>query len=137
MDLRMEEELPHGISLYGPALWRLLHSYATTYHPRQKNTFIMLMKNSIELMPCGQCKVEAVKELNNLIKSDALENNLKLFKWMYDYHDRINKYVNESFPYATPKISPPYENIKKMYFESLGIRQDIAYGDKNYYTHEL
>jgi hypothetical protein len=68
------------------------------------------------------CKKHALSNFDKFPIDAALNNRDDLFFWTYSFHDMVNKQINEANknkPGYTPKISPPYNEVKKMYMDAL------------------
>lgn len=105
----------HGINtkFWGPCFWRALHSFAAAYRPEQvvRQAFKQFVYSLIGVIPCKGCRDHFRKNLHQLpLTDDFLQNNNTLFLWTYLLHDLVNKQLN--------KVSPPFETIKQLYFDS-------------------
>lgn len=97
----------------GPATWMMLHSMAATYEPSQKESFTQLITGIQNNFPCKRCRDNFIKHLKELPLHNYLGNRDELFLWTYLMHDKVNQLKHVK--------SPPLQNVKKYYFESLGI----------------
>lgn len=98
----------------GPATWVAIHSAAATYTPSKKNGFIKLIQGVAETFPCERCQRNFAKHLRELPLGNYLKNKDELFLWTYLMHDKVNQLKRVK--------SPAYKDVKKYYFESLGVK---------------
>lgn len=103
----------------GPAGWVFLHSAAASYEPSMANGFKMLINGFVITFPCERCRGNLVKHLKELPLDKYLGNRDELFLWTYLMHDKVNKLKH--VVYSGGQSSPPFEEIKKYYFESLNL----------------
>lgn len=98
----------------GPAGWVVIHSAAATYDPKtMRQGFINLIDGFVNTFPCPRCRDNLRKHLRELPLQNYLDNRDELFMWTYLMHDKVNKLKHEK--------SPPLQEVKKLYFESLNI----------------
>lgn len=96
-------------NVWGPSMWRMIHSFAATYDIKNKNYFKQFIYSLPGLIPCPNCKNRLLTVLNILpLNDNHLENNRNLFLWTYYLHDIINKQLG--------KVSPDYERVRAFYF---------------------
>ena len=107
----------NSTKFWGPSLWKVIHSFAVKYQPRQKKEFKSFVENNLPtLVPCEKCCEHLKQNLKKLPLNDYLENNHTLFLWTYYLHDLVNRQLG--------KKSPPFDKVKKAYFDSLGVQCD-------------
>lgn len=97
----------------GPAWWVTLHSAATTYTPEQRSGFLALIRGTAETFPCPKCRENFKKHLLELPVEKYLGNRDEAFLWTYLMHDKVNQLKRVK--------SPPLQDVKRYYFESLGV----------------
>lgn len=99
---------------WGPCCWKTIHSFAAKYTPSQKDAFVSFMHLLSELLPCHECRLHLRENLQRFpLTASHLHNRDTLFRWTYLLHDMVNRQLG--------KISPPYPNIKKAYFDGVGV----------------
>lgn len=111
-----------GTEFSGPPLWRTLHIICAAYQPGYASDVKTFVVTLSRLLEC-QCKDCANHFKRNLIEypiDSYLSNNEDLFFWSYLLHDIVNIHYNKTHPGEPPKISPPYEDCKKEYFDGVG-----------------
>jgi len=101
-----------GKKFWGPALWKTIHCFAASYTPDKKNSFKKFMFELQYLIPCEECKMHYINNLETFKMDNYMTNNHQLFLWSYLLHDIVNKQLG--------KHSPPYELVKIIYFKGLG-----------------
>jgi hypothetical protein len=107
-------------NFFGRALWRTIHSVATTYVPSMRDHFSAFMNALARYFPFND--IDVVSLINEMPFEKYLSNRDDLLFWTYKFHDAINKRLNVL--QKTGKISPDYNAIKKEYVS-------ILTGDKN------
>ncbi len=107
----------NSTKFWGPSLWKVIHSFAVTYQPSQKTAIKHFIEKTLTtLIPCAKCREHLKSNLKRLPLNDYLENNDTLFLWTYYLHDLVNRQLK--------KKSPPYDMVKRAYFDSLGVKCD-------------
>lgn len=108
---------------FGPSAWCTLHSFAATYEPSRREDFKMFITSFVRLLPCEKCRKHAIKNLEDFPVEQALDSRDKLFFWTYAFHDFVNKQINadnkKNGRNIPEKISPPFPDVQKMYYDSL------------------
>ena len=104
-------------SVWGPSLWHTLHviSFNFPVNPTKKEKkyykkYILLLRH---ILPCGICR----KNLKTNLKDCPLTNNdLKsrhhFSKWMYEFHEHINKMLNKKSGLSYQDVKDRYENFR-------------------------
>lgn len=100
----------------GPAGWVTLHSAAAAYEPWQAKGFKMLVEGFANTFPCPRCREHFRKHLKEIPLEKYLGNRDEVFLWTYLMHDKVNKIKRVK--------SPPLEQVKRYYFESLNLNCD-------------
>jgi len=96
--------------IWKKCFWRTIHSFAASYRvkPEVKSAFKQFIYSLIGLIPQPE-SMQYATALNRVPLTDEyLKDAHNLFLWSYLIHDLVNK--------ETGKSSPPFEEIKKMYF---------------------
>ncbi len=98
-------------SCWGSGAWVLIHSIAYAYNPQiDKENYFNFFSNLGSVLPCEECRVHYSQNLNKQELVVALDSNEKLFKWVYDLHNKVN--LQTGVPQAK---WPSYEFIKERY----------------------
>jgi hypothetical protein len=102
-----------GKDFAGPSGWNDLHCKATTYTPDKEKYALMLVNEVIpNLFSCAVCRTHWSQLIKEMPVEPYLGNNHDFFFWTYLAHDYVNQQVG--------KVSPPYLEVKTMYFKALG-----------------
>ncbi len=123
-----ENHLPdkRGKKFWGERFWDVFHEMCAVYQPQNAHHFKQMITAFPYLLPCGSCGEHFRKNLQTFPPDAYMRNNHELFFWSYVIHDVVNKQINEenskrgSTIDAAPKISPPFEVVKRYYFVGLG-----------------
>jgi hypothetical protein len=96
---------------WGPFLWGFIHSIAYVYNPlTDKEKYYDFFSNMGFILPCDECRIHYVQNLNKQELMIALQSNENLFKWTYDLHNKVNLQT------GVPESKwPSYESVKQRY----------------------
>ena len=108
-----------GRDFWGPPMWTTIHSLAATLHPNNADAFKRFLFALTELLPCDFCRKNLLKKLQDYPPEPYLRNNHDAFYYTYILHDLANQHISKWHP-DTPKISPPFDDVKAFYFSALG-----------------
>lgn len=98
---------------WGPHLWKYLHYSSSTYptnpSPQEIHDMVEWLKCLHVTIPCGKCKYHFKQyiEQNNDKLYDICSCRDKLFKFLVDIHNKVNKRNNK------PELT--YEEAKNLY----------------------
>lgn len=106
-----------GKCFWGPPAWTTLHSIAVTYEPQHAESFKMLITSLLNLLCCIECRTNLRNNLRALPIDRYLGSNESLFYWTYLLHDKVNREISKK--YNIEKKSPPYEYVRKYYFDKV------------------
>lgn len=115
----MEPSKQKGRAFWGPPQWHSIHSIAATYTPQKARYFRSFMEALSHLLSCDECCVHLQQNLISFPMDPYLGNNHDVFFWTYMLHDAVNMQHNKHKPNETPKYSPPFDEVKKWYFNAL------------------
>lgn len=102
------------MDFWAPASWKTIHCLAAGYRSHQAQDFINFMYSFTKCLCCEKCCENAIGEMKAIPLEDKyLKNNENLFLWTYLLHDAVNRRLG--------KTSPPYEEVKSIYFKRLGM----------------
>lgn len=108
-----------GKDFWGEPAWILIHSIATTYQPEKAQAFKKFMEALSELLPCEVCQQNLKHKLQTTPPDQYLKNNHDCFFWTYMIHDLVNQSSNKDPRAGTPRQSPQYDDVKRLYFTAL------------------
>lgn len=92
---------------WGPSAWATLHVLCMCYESTKSEIFLRCIYSFMKLLVCIICSTHAQSLLQTLPLKNYLQNRDSVFKWSYDFHDKVNKRLN--------KKSPPYEYVYNFY----------------------
>jgi len=97
----------------GAAQWLALHAYAAAYIPSRvtKKAAKDYVNAIAKLFPCKSCQGHFQKFLDKNNIDHYLDSPDRFFLWTYMAHDGATR--------AKGEVSPPYNETKRFYFESL------------------
>ena len=108
-----------GKDFWGPHIWHTIHILALTLKPGDGRYFVQFLESLTHLLPCEECRENLRKKLVELPPERYVTNNYDAFHYTYMLHDKANKHIS-SMPGAPLKVSPAFEEVKRMYITSLG-----------------
>lgn len=111
--------MSEGKNFWGPPIWTSIHVAAASLEPENAKYFVLLLKSWVHLLPCNYCRNNLQKKLDMFPPEPYLRNNHDAFFYSYLIHDLANKHITKYHP-ETPKISPPFDEVKSFYFKKLG-----------------
>lgn len=98
---------------FGPSGWQLLHLIAHQ-RPKEAEALMMTLK---DILPCKFCRESTAAFLHEDPPKQPLT------KWIYDFHNRVNKKLRdqcrEDPRVICPPADPSFEEVKKHYDELL------------------
>jgi hypothetical protein len=104
-------------AVWGPSLWHYLHTmsfnypvYPTNEDEKNYKKFIMSLK---KVLPCKFCRINMVKNLKAVpLNKKALKNRANFSKWMFNFHEHVNKMLNKKSGLTYCKIRERYEHFR-------------------------
>jgi hypothetical protein len=101
-------------SIWGPSLWRVLHSFAfslnyekdQSVYSKKKQELLHFIESLQLLLPCEECRLH-FQEYIQLHNPKKAQN---LAYWTFDLHNSVNQRIGK------PQFS--YEDVSKMYEDS-------------------
>jgi hypothetical protein len=104
-------------SVWGPSLWHYLHTMSFNYpispnnaEKKQYKNFIMSLKH---VLPCKYCRINMKKNLKAVpLNNKALKNRTNFSKWMFCFHEHINKMLNKRSGLKYCQIRERYEHFR-------------------------
>ena len=100
--------------IWGPPLWHFLHTMSFNYPVNPSDTDKENYKNYImsmgKILPCKYCRDNFKDNIKNvpLYKNGALKNRENFSKWMFDFHNEVNKQLGKP-------IHKNYNEVRDMY----------------------
>lgn len=112
----------YGKDFFGPSEWHSIHCAAMMYDPSRRESFKVMIESRFENLACRKCSAHALKNLKIAPIDPYLSSYKDVFFWSYMFHDLVNKQINEENKddvTYTKKVSPPYEQVWKLYYDAL------------------
>jgi hypothetical protein len=112
-----------GRDFWGPAFWKAIHCASASYRPDEYKKFKGFVESLSGVLPCDECREHLALNLKSYPMDNYLLSNHDMFFWSYILHDAVNKQVNLARGYDEDhpkyKKSPPYQDVKALYFGAL------------------
>jgi hypothetical protein len=104
-------------SVWGPSLWHYLHTMSFNYpvkptkqDKKSYKAFIINLKN---VLPCGYCRINFVKNLKSVpLRATDLKNRCNFSKWMFRLHEHINKMLGKKSNLTFVQVQERYEHFR-------------------------
>jgi hypothetical protein len=101
------------VTVWGPSMWHSLHTLSFNYpvHPTEddKQHYMDFILNLQNVLPCGKCRKNLIKNLKKLpLTMASMENRETFSKYIYNLHEVINKMLHK-------KSNLTYENVRERY----------------------
>lgn len=102
---------------WGPALWHSLHTISFNYpvepSEEQKKNYYDYFLSLQHILPCKYCRDNFKKNLEILpLTSEVLKNRHNLSKWLYDFHNVVNKNLGKEITLTYEEVRDRYENFR-------------------------
>jgi len=104
-------------SVWGPSLWHYLHTMSFNYPVKptkqDKKSYKKFILNLKNVLPCGYCRLNFVKNLKSVpLRPKDLENRCNFSKWMFRLHERINKMLGKKSNLTFARVQERYEHFR-------------------------
>jgi hypothetical protein len=120
-----ETKLPSDPKIIGPGTWFTIHTMAMACGDIEACTyFIQFVKVIIDSFPCNQCRLHALKFLQEnppeeyIDEFNDLGEQIGMFKWTWVFHNNANKLTGK------PLLS--YSEAWRLYSEQSLCRGDCS-----------
>jgi hypothetical protein len=108
-----------GKAFWGEPYWITIHCACAAYLPERKREYLTFFSVLPFLLPCEECAAHLVENLKKISPEQYMSSNHDLFFWSYIIHDQVNRDHNIHKPDEPAKSSPPFEDVKNIYFRAL------------------
>lgn len=110
-------------SIWGPPLWHVLHTISFNYPKRptaeQKRSYREFVNNLQNILPCGKCRANLPKNLEEVPLTDyALRSRRQFSRWMYRLHEQVNKMLGKRSGLTYEDVAQRYENFRARCIEA-------------------
>ena len=108
-------------SVWGPALWHVLHTISFNYPvkptTKQKKNYKAFLKSLENVLPCKFCRMNFKKNCKSVAKGklfcDSVFKNRKNFsKFIYDLHCEVNKALGKRKCETYTQVRDKYEHFR-------------------------
>lgn len=104
-------------TVWGPSLWHFLHTMSFNYpvkptrkHKKEYKNFIMSLG---KILPCRHCRENYPNNLKSIpLAKSALKNRHNFSKWMYNFHEEVNKMLKKKSGLTFKQVRNRYENFR-------------------------
>ena len=104
-------------TVWGPSIWHFLHTMSFNYpvkptikHKKDYKKFIMSLG---KILPCRHCRENFPKNLKSIpLTESALKNRHNFSKWMYNFHEQVNKMLKKKSGLTFKQVRNRYENFR-------------------------
>tara|TARA_B100001093_G_C26841783_1_gene1020889 strand:+ start:195 stop:791 length:597 start_codon:yes stop_codon:yes gene_type:complete len=104
-------------SVWGPPMWHFLHTMSFNYpveptkdEKKHYKEFILSLKH---VLPCKYCRMNIKNNLKSIpLNDNALKNRGNFSKWMYNFHEHINKMLNKKSGLTYEEVRERYEHFR-------------------------
>tara|TARA_B100001094_G_C18177830_1_gene798953 strand:- start:1752 stop:2282 length:531 start_codon:yes stop_codon:yes gene_type:complete len=103
--------------IWGPPLWHFLHTMSFNYpvNPtdKDKEYYRNFIKSMGKILPCKYCRDNYKINLKNVpINQTALKNRENFSKWMFNFHNEINKQLKKPIHKNYNEVRDLYETFR-------------------------
>jgi len=104
-------------TVWGPSIWHFLHTMSFNYPVKptreQKKHYKNFIMSLGKILPCRHCRDNFPKNLKSVpITNNVLKNRHNFSKWMYDFHEQVNKMLKKKSGLSFNKVRNRYENFR-------------------------
>ena len=111
-------------SVWGPGMWHVLHTMSFTYpvsptedQKRNYRDFVLNLKN---VLPCGKCRKNLVKNFKKLpFLARHMESRGTFSRYIYDLHEIIKKMLKKKSGLSYEEVRERYEHFRSRCIKSL------------------
>ena len=106
-------------SVWGPSLWHTLHTisfnYPTNPSEEDKKNYYSFYKNISNVLPCRFCRDnfrENLRKPELKLSKSVLKNRESLSKWVYNFHEQVNKNLGKDSKLSYSDVRERYEHFR-------------------------
>ena len=103
--------------IWGPPLWHFLHTMSFNYPVKptieDKNKYKEFILSMGKILPCKYCRDNFKNNLKNTpLNNKSLKNRENFSRWMFDFHNEVNKNLNKPIHKNYNKVRDIYETFR-------------------------
>lgn len=104
-------------TVWGPSLWHYLHIISFNYPARptkvQKKKYREFIMNLKYTLPCKYCRDNLKNNLkDHPLTAKSLKNRENFSKWMFTFHEHINKMLGKTSGLTYHEVRERYEHFR-------------------------
>ena len=104
-------------TVWGPSIWHFLHTMSFNYPVKptreQKKHYKDFIMSLGKILPCKHCRNNFPKNLKSVpITNNVVKNRHNFSKWMYDFHEQVNKMLKKKSGLTFKQVRNRYENFR-------------------------
>lgn len=104
-------------SVWGPPLWHYLHTMSFNYpvEPtnKQKEKYRCFVLNLKNVLPCGKCRKNLLKNFKKLpLEMKHMKNRETFSKYVFDLHELVNTMLNKKSGLTYDEVRERYEHFR-------------------------
>jgi len=104
-------------TVWGPGMWHSLHCISFNYPikptPKQKRQYMNFIINLKNVLPCGKCRKNLVKNFKKLpLTIKDMESRATFSLYIYKLHELINKMLGKNSGLSYEDVRERYENFR-------------------------
>ena len=103
-------------SIWGPGMWHYLHTMSFNYPvnptPADKENYRNFVLSLQNVLPCGKCRKNLVKNFKKLpLTMDKMNSRATFSKYIYDLHEVVNKMLGKNSKLTYDMVRERYEHF--------------------------
>ena len=122
-------------TVWGPSAWHFLHTISFNYptHPTEndKKNYMELVLSFKNVLPCGKCRKNLVKNFKKLpITMATMENRATFSKYVYDLHEIINVMLKKKSGLSYEDVRERYEHFRARCVKNNKTKKRVRFSKK-------
>ena len=124
-------------SIWGPGMWHYLHTMSFNYPvnptPADKENYRNFVLSLQNVLPCGKCRKNLVKNFKKLpLTMDKMNSRATFSKYIYDLHEVVNKMLGKNSKLTYDMVRERYEHFRSRCTKRLRktVKQRFGHGHK-------
>ena len=103
--------------IWGPPLWHFLHTMSFNYPvdptEEDKVNYKQYIMSMGKILPCKYCRDNFKKNIKSVpLNKSSLKNREAFSKWMFDFHNEVNKSLKKPIHKDYYKVREIYESFR-------------------------